>query len=191
MSISFDEDIRLACDALRRGELILYPTDTVWGIGCDATRSDAVKKVFEIKRRNDSKALIVMLDDENELDRYVDDVPDVALDLITLSEKPVTIVYDHGRNLAPELLGEDGSVGIRITHEDFSRRLCRAFHKPLVSTSANISGTPTPTTFSQISSEIKDAMGYIVMSRRDDITPHTPSSVIKLRRDGLIKILRK
>ncbi len=191
MSTSLDEDIRLACEALSRGELILYPTDTVWGIGCDATRSDAVKKVFEIKRRNDSKALIVMLGDENKLERYVDDVPEIALDLIALSEKPVTIVYDCGRNLAPELLGEDGSVGIRVTHEDFSRKLCQAFRKPIVSTSANISGDPTPIIFGQISSEIKDAMGYIVKSRRDDLTPHTPSSVIKLGCDGSIKILRK
>ena len=191
MSTPFDEDIRLACEALKRGDVILYPTDTVWGIGCDATRSDAVKKVFEIKQRADNKALIVMLDNVGNLDKYVDEVPEVALDLIELSDRPVTIVYDSGRNLAPELLGEDGSVGIRVTHEDFSRRLCHAFRRPIVSTSANISGQPAPSFFDQISPEIKNAMGYIVKSRQDDHTPHAPSSVIKLGSDGTVKILRK
>lgn len=191
MSTPIDEDIRLACEALHRGELILYPTDTVWGIGCDATCGDAVRKVFQLKRRNDHKALIVMLDDKSRLERYVESVPEIAFDLIQLSEKPVTIVYDHGRNLAPELLGDDGSVGIRITREDFSRRLCRAFGRPLVSTSANISGAPTPANFSQISPEIKNAVSYVVNSRRDDSAAGIPSSVIKLGDDGTIKILRK
>lgn len=191
MSYSIDDDIRLACEALRRGELILYPTDTVWGIGCDATRSDAVKKIFELKQRADNKALIVLVDDVNILNRYVDEIPEVAFDLIELSEKPITIVYDRGRNLAPELLGEDGSVGMRVTHENFSQRLCKAFRKPIVSTSANISGMPTPIIFNQISDEIKGAMGYIVSARQNEQTPHAPSSVVKLSSNGTIKILRK
>ena len=116
---TIDEDIKLACEILRKGGVILYPTDTVWGIGCDATQSNAVKKVFEVKRRADNKALIVMLGDEQQLERYVDDVPEIAYDLIDAAVKPLTIVYDRGCNLAPELLGEDGSVGIRITKENF------------------------------------------------------------------------
>lgn len=191
MSHSIDDDIRLACEALRRGELILYPTDTVWGIGCDATRSDAIKKIFKLKQRADNKALIVLVSDVNTLNRYVDEIPEVAFDLIELSEKPITIVYDRGRNLAPELLGEDGSVGIRVTHENFSQRLCKAFRKPIVSTSANISGMPTPIIFNQISDEIKGAMGYIVSTRQEEQTPHAPSLVVKLSNNGTIKILRK
>lgn len=191
MPYSIDDDIRLACEALRRGELILYPTDTVWGIGCDATRSDAVKKIFEIKLRVDNKAMIVLVGDTNALPNYVDEIPELAFDLIELSEKPITIVYDKGINLAPELLGKDGSIGIRVTNESFSRRLCKSFRKPIVSTSANISGMTTPIYFSQISDEIKEAVGYIVTTRQEDQTPHQPSSVVKLSNDGTIKILRK
>lgn len=186
-----DEDIKLACEAMKKGGVILYPTDTVWGIGCDATRSDAVRKVFQIKRRSDSKALIVMLGDESVLDRYVEDVPDIAYDLIALSDRPLTIVYDRGRSLAPELMGADGSVGIRVTNENFSRRLCRAYRRPIVSTSANISGEPTPVIFKQISDDIKSQIDYIVKSRRDDTEAKVPSSVIKLGADGIVKIIRK
>lgn len=187
---TIDEDIKLACEILRKGGVILYPTDTVWGIGCDATQSNAVKKVFEVKRRADNKALIVMLGDEQQLERYVDDVPEIAYDLIDAAVKPLTIVYDRGCNLAPELLGEDGSVGIRITKENFSSRLCRAFRKPIVSTSANISGEPTPAIFKEISEDIKNSVDYIVETRRDDINPNSPSSVIKLGAGGTIKIIR-
>lgn len=185
-----EEDIREACEVMRRGGVILYPTDTVWGIGCDATRSDAVRRVFEIKRRSDSKALIVMIGDPDVLWKYVDEEPEIARQLIEVADRPLTIVYDHGRNLAPELLADDGSVGIRVTGEEFSRRLCNAFRRPLVSTSANISGDPTPLTFSEISEEIKNSVDYIVKSRRDDTTLHSPSSVIKLGNDGTVKILR-
>lgn len=185
-----EEDIREACEVLRNGGVILYPTDTVWGIGCDATRSDAVRRVFDIKRRNDSKALIVMIGRPDELWRYVDEEPEIAKELIEVAVKPLTIVYYRGRNLAPELLASDGSVGIRVTAEEFSRRLCNAFKRPLVSTSANISGHPTPLTFADISDDIKNSVDYIVKSRRDDITPRQPSSVIKLGADGTVKILR-
>lgn len=186
-----DDDIKLACETLKKGGVILYPTDTVWGIGCDATRSDAVRRVYEIKRRADNKALIVMLGDVNVLDRYVDEVPEVAYDLIELSDKPITIVYDQGINLAPELLGEDGSVGIRVTTEEFSQRLCRSYRRPIVSTSANVSGEPTAATFSQISDEIKSQVDYIVNSKQRDNAEHQPSSVIKLGADGSVKIIRK
>ena len=170
----FADDIKKACEVMRNGGIILYPTDTVWGIGCDATNS---------------KALIVLLANENHLQRYVDDVPDVAYDLIEVATKPLTIVYDRGRNMCNELYAPDGSVGIRITHEEFSRQLCNAYRKPIVSTSANISGTPTPMTFEQISSEIKNGVDFIVSYRQNDATQQ-PSSVIKLSQNGIIKILR-
>lgn len=191
MPVNIEDDIRQACTALSQGGVIIYPTDTVWGIGCDATRSDAVRRVFDIKRRADSKALITLVDSTSRLERYVDNVPDVALDIIELSDRPVTIVYDRGRNLAPELLADDGSVGIRVTTEDFSRRLCRAYRKPIVSTSANISGRPAPATFDAIAPEIKDAADYIAVTRRDDTTTHRPSAVIRLSDDGTVKIIRK
>lgn len=186
-----DEDIRLACETMRKGGIILYPTDTVWGIGCDATCSEAVRRVYEIKQRADSKALIVLLSDVDMLNRYVEQVPDVAYDLIDLSVKPLTIIYDRALNLAPELLAEDGSVGIRVTNEEFSKRLCRAYRRPIVSTSANVSGQLTASNYLQISEEIKSQMDYIVVSRREDYTTHSPSSVIKLGADGTVKIIRK
>ena len=185
-----DEDIKLACETLRKGGVILYPTDTVWGIGCDATQSNAVKRVFEIKHRADNKALIVMLDSDSKLDRYVTEVPEIAYDLIEVAIKPLTIVYDCGCNLAPELLGEDGSVGIRITRESFSNRLCRAYRNPIVSTSANISGEPTPAIFKEISEDIKNTVDYIVETRRNDNNLNSPSSVIKLEAGGIVKIIR-
>ncbi|MCM1518616.1 MAG: L-threonylcarbamoyladenylate synthase [Pseudoflavonifractor sp.] len=191
MSTNIEEDIKQACATLSRGGVILYPTDTVWGIGCDATRPDAVRRVFEIKRRADSKALITLVDSVERLERYVDNIPDAARDIIELSDRPVTIVYDRGRNLAPELLADDGSVGIRVTAEEFSRRLCRAYRKPIVSTSANISGSPTPATFKDITPAIKSAVDYVATTRRGDSAPHKPSAVIKLSDDGTVKIIRK
>lgn len=188
--MTFDEDIKAASDVLRRGGVILYPTDTVWGIGCDATRSEAVRRVFEIKRRADSKALITLLGDRRDLWRYVDDVPELAEQMMELSDRPLTIVFDRGRNLAPELMAADGSVGIRITAEEYSRALCRALRRPIVSTSANISGEPSPAFFNEISPEIIAAVDYTATYRRDDTTPRKPSSVIKLGNDLTVKILR-
>ncbi len=186
-----DEDVARAVEVLKRGGVILYPTDTVWGIGCDATRSDAVKKVFEIKKRADSKAMIVLLDSAERLDRYVDDVPEVALQLIEVADRPTTIVFDGARNVARELVAEDGSIGIRITNEEFSNKLCRALRRPLVSTSANISGQPAARIFNEISPEIKNAVDYIATTRRDDTSLSKPSCVIKIGEGGTIKILRK
>lgn len=185
-----DEDIKMACETLRQGGLILYPTDTVWGIGCDATNTKAVERVYKLKRRNDSKALIVMLADENQLLRYVEDVPDIAFELIEVAVKPLTIVYDNAINMSEALCAEDGSVGIRVTRENFSQRLCKAFRRPIVSTSANVSGHPTPLRFNDISEDIKHGVDYIVKSRQGDNTPHSPSSVIKLSSNGEIKIIR-
>ena len=176
---------------MREGGVILYPTDTIWGIGCDATNEDAVRRVYEIKQRQDSKAMLVLVDSSVKVDFYVRDVPEVAWDLIDLADKPLTIVYSGARNLAANLLAEDGSVGIRVTNEDFSKRLCQQFRKAIVSTSANISGQPSPKNFSEISEEVKSAVDYIVGYRQEEMSNPKPSSIIKLDKGGVIKIIRE
>lgn len=176
---------------MREGGVILYPTDTIWGIGCDATNEDAVRRVYEIKQRQDSKAMLVLVDSSVKVDFYVRDVPEVAWDLIDLADKPLTIIYSGARNLAANLLAEDGSVGIRVTNEDFSKRLCQQFRKAVVSTSANISGQPSPRNFSEISEEVKSAVDYIVGYRQEEMSNPKPSSIIKLDKGGVIKIIRE
>lgn len=185
-----EDDIKNACEVMQAGGVILYPTDTIWGIGCDATNEEAVKKVYEIKKRADSKALIVLVGNPQKVDFYVRDVPEIAWDLIELANKPLTVVYSNARNLATNLLAKDGSVGIRVTHEEFSKKLCDRFRKAIVSTSANVSGMPTPVNFSEIPDVIKNAVDYIVKYRQEDVSRPTPSSVIKLDTGGVIKILR-
>lgn len=186
-----EEDIKKAFEVLVSGGLILYPTDTIWGIGCDATNEEAVHRVYELKRRVDSKALITLLDNPIKLDYYIDEVPSLAWDLIELSEKPLTIIYDGARNVAPNLMAEDGSLAIRITKEKFSQELCKRFRKALVSTSANISGEPAPANFDDISEEIKDGVDYIVKYRQDDTSKSKASSIIKLGKTGEVKIIRE
>ena len=176
---------------MREGGVILYPTDTIWGIGCDATNEDAVRRVYEIKQRQDSKAMLVLVDSSVKVDFYVQDVPEVAWDLIDLADKPLTIIYSGARNLAANLLAEDGSVGIRVTNEDFSKRLCQQFRKAVVSTSANISGQPSPRNFSEISEEVKSAVDYIVGYRQEEMSNPKPSSIINLDKGGVIKIIRE
>ena len=176
---------------MREGGVILYPTDTIWGIGCDATNEDAVRRVYEIKQRQDSKAMLVLVDSSVKVDFYVQDEPEVAWDLIDLADKPLTIIYSGARNLAANLLAEDGSVGIRVTNEDFSKRLCQQFRKAVVSTSANISGQPSPRNFSEISEEVKSAVDYIVGYRQEEMSNPKPSSIIKLDKGGVIKIIRE
>lgn len=172
------------------GGVILYPTDTIWGLGCDATNPEAVRRVYEIKQRADSKAMLVLVDSSVKVDFYVDDVPEVAWDLIELTDKPLTIIYSGARNLAPNLLAEDGSVGIRVTREKFSHHLCQRFRKAIVSTSANISGQPSPANFSEISEEIKSLVDYVVTYRQDDMSRPAPSGIIKLGKGGVINIIR-
>lgn len=184
------EEVKRAVAVMRRGGVILYPTDTVWGIGCDATNPEAVAKVYAIKRRADNKALIVLVPTVDDAAFYVEDFPEVAEQLIEYSEKPITIVYDKGIRLAPNLLGADGTVGIRVTKESFSNALCRALRKPLVSTSANISGETSPSVFPEISREIIDAVDYVVDYRRDDLTRSQPSTIMRLGSGGEFKILR-
>ena len=172
------------------GGLILYPTDTIWGIGCDATNEEAVRRVYELKRRSDHKAMLLLMDSSAKLNYYVQEVPDVAWDLIELADSPLTVIYSGARNVAPNLLAEDGSVGIRITQEEFSHKLCERFRKPLVSTSANVSGEPSPANFSEISETIKAGVDYIVRYRQDDLSKAAPSHIIKLGAGGLVKIIR-
>lgn len=186
-----EEDIKNAVEVLRKGGVILYPTDTVWGIGCDATNAEAVKRVYEIKKRDDSKAMICLVDSTNRLQRYVRNVPDVAWDIFELSTKPTTIILDEAVNLAPNLIAEDGSIAMRVTQEDFSKQLCYRFQKALVSTSANISGEPAAQNYRDISEEILNAVDYVCFSRRQEHQPHQPSSIIKLANDGTVSIIRK
>ncbi|MDE6368302.1 MAG: threonylcarbamoyl-AMP synthase [Muribaculaceae bacterium] len=191
MNEAVNQDLNNCLEALKCGGIIIYPTDTVWGIGCDATNSEAVKRVFEIKRRADSKALITLVDSVAALERVVDEVPEVAYQLVDVAVEPMTIVYDRGVGVAPELLAEDGSIGVRITAEEFSRELCRRFRRPIVSTSINISGEDAPHSFAEINPELLDAVDYVCESKRDEPWATKPSTVIKLSSGGVIKILRK
>ncbi|MDR1981785.1 MAG: threonylcarbamoyl-AMP synthase [Tannerellaceae bacterium] len=184
------EEIKKTCDVLHAGGLILYPTDTIWGIGCDATNESAVQKVYELKQRVDNKAMLVLVDSVTRLSAYVDEVPDMAWELIELSEEPLTLIYPEGKNLAGSLLSEDGSIGIRVTKEMFSQKLCERFRKPLVSTSANISGEPSPANYSEISDEIKKGVDYIVNYRREEKKSAQPSHIIKIWRGGLFQLIR-
>lgn len=186
-------DIAQAVATLRSGGIILYPTDTVWGIGCDATNAAAVAKVYKLKHRDDSKALITLMADTDMIERHIDDVAPVALEIAELSTSPITIIYDNARRpLAPNLMADDGSVAIRIpSGSKFCMELCRRFGRPIVSTSANVSGTPTPATFREISNEIIAGADYVCVSERLDETPHLPSSIIQIHSDGRFKIIRK
>lgn len=190
-----EEDIKNAVEVLRKGGVILYPTDTVWGIGCDATNAEAVKRVYEIKQRDDSKALICLVDSDARLQRYVRNVPDVAWQLLDSlkdsDSKPTTLILDGAINLAPNLIAEDGSIGMRITQEPFSKELCYRFQKALVSTSANISGEPAAQNYQDIDPRILEAVDYVCWSRRQEHKPHHPSSIIRLKENGEVNIIRK
>ena len=190
-----EEDIRQAIETMRKGGVILYPTDTVWGIGCDATNAEAVKRVYAIKQRDDSKALICLVDSDARMQRYFRNVPDVAWQLIdSLKEsdaKPTTLILDGAINLAENLIADDGSVGIRITNEPFSKELCFRFQRAIVSTSANISGEPAAQNYGDIDPRILEAVDYVCWSRRQEHKPHTPSSIIKLKENGEVEIIRK
>ena len=206
-----EDDIRQAIETMRKGGVILYPTDTVWGIGCDAANAEAVKRVYEIKQREDSKALICLVDSDARMQRYFRNVPDVAWQLIdSLKEatdaKPTTLILDGAINLAPNLIAEDGSLGIRITNEPFSKELCFGiritnepfskelcfrFQKAIVSTSANISGEPAAQNYCDIDPRILEAVDYVCWSRRQEHKPHTPSSIIKLKENGEVTVIRK
>ena len=185
------EDIKNAVEVMRRGGVILYPTDTVWGIGCDATNAEAVARVYDIKHRDDSKALICLVDSDVRLQRYVRNAPEVAWQIIELAVKPTTVIFDNATGLAHNLIAEDGSIAMRVTTEPFSHELCYRFQKPIVSTSANISGQPAAQNYCDIPQELLDAVDYVCHSRRQEKKPHTPSSIIRIRHDGQVEIIRK
>ena len=191
MDSALNNDLTNCLEVLKRGGVIIYPTDTVWGIGCDATNSKAVKRIYEIKRRADSKALITLVDSVAALERVVDEVPEVGYQLVEVAVDPLTVVYDRGIGVAPELLAEDGSIGVRITSEEFSRELCRRFRRPIVSTSVNVSGEPSPKSVDEITPELLSAADYVCESGRDKPWASKPSTVIKLSAGGVVEILRK
>ncbi len=176
---------------MRKGGVVLYPTDTVWGIGCDATNEAAVRRVFEIKRREDNRAMLCLVDSADRLQRYFRRIPDVAWDLMDCATEPLTLVLQGASGVAPSLIAEDGSLGVRVTKDEFSRQMCYRLQRPIVSTSANISGEPTPAFFKAISEEIVSQMDYVVQFRRGDTTRHKPSHIVKLDLDGTVTIIRR
>lgn len=185
------EEINQALEVLKNGGVILYPTDTVWGLGCDATNADAVAKVNEIKGRSADKSLIVLLDTDNKLQSYVNDIPEVAYALIEYTDKPLTVIFSNAKNLAQNVINADGSVGIRIPRHDFCQQLVQRFRKPIVSTSANISGQPTPKFFDEISEDVKSAVNYVVDLEQEDRNPKQPSTIVKLGPGGQFEFIRK
>jgi L-threonylcarbamoyladenylate synthase len=189
--MDYKEDINLAIKILREGGIILYPTDTIWGLGCDATNNEAVEKIFRIKSRHDSKSLIVLVNSETMLERYVKAVPAIAFDLVEISDKPLTIIYPGGKNLAASVLAKDGSVGIRICRDEFCNTLIEHFRKPIVSTSANISGGVSPSIYDEISEDVLKSVDYAVKHGRENLQKRSPSSILKVELNGAIKIIRK
>jgi L-threonylcarbamoyladenylate synthase len=184
-------ELEKALEVLKSGGIILYPTDTIWGIGCDATNEEAVQKVMALKGRSASKSLIVLVDNDNKLASYVREIPDVAYDLIEYAENPLTIVYSNAKNLAPSVINEDGSVGIRVVKHNFCQQLIQRFRLPIVSTSANISGEPAPKNFSEVSQEIIDGVDYVVNLEQEASEEKTPSTIMKLSPDGLFTFIRR
>jgi L-threonylcarbamoyladenylate synthase len=200
--MTLETEIQNALQALREGKTILYPTDTIWGIGCDATNEKAVEKIFQIKKRNENKSLITLVSDDGMLNRFVKEVPEMAWDLMDANNaeedeepgKPITIIYDAARGLAKNVLAEDGSIGIRLVTRnanDFCHRLIHKFGRPLVSTSANISGEPSPKSFTDISDEIKRSVDYVVNWKQNEHIRAEPSSIIRLKTNGEFVIIRE
>ncbi len=185
-----NSEIKKTIDVLKSGGIILYPTDTIWGIGCDATNADAVKRIFELKKRSAEKNVILLLDIASRLSSYVREVPENAWSLIEYSTKPLTIIYDGAKNLPAEVIGEDGSIAIRITSDEFCNKLIGQLKKPLVSTSANISGEPWPKCYDDVSDEIKNGVDYIAQWKLSEKSQFQPSTIIHLKSNGQIKFIR-
>lgn len=187
----YDEaDLKEAVRVMREGGIILYPTDTVWGIGCDARNEDAIKKIYALKRREDSKSMLALVSSEGMLQRTVKEVPEIAWQLIDAAVNPMTIIYDEAVGVASNLKAEDGSLGVRITNERFSNKLCERMRGPIVSTSANISGKPTPHNFHEISKEIIDGVDYVCKFRQKERKAASPSNIIKITKGNIIKVIR-
>lgn len=191
MNEELKQEIKKSLEVLKNGGIILYPTDSVWGIGCDATNSEAVKKIYALKKRIESKSMILLVDVESRILSYVREVPEQAWQLIEFAERPITIIYDEAKNLPENLVAEDGSIAIRVTNDEFCKNLLGLFRKPIVSTSANVSGAPSAKTFKEISEEIKNGVDYIVQWRQNDNRPAKPSTIIRLRKGGLFEFIRK
>lgn len=186
----FEAEVEQALEILRKGGIILYPTDTIWGIGCDATNAESVKKIYGIKNREDSKSMIILVADERDVLQNVA-APDLAVfDFIEEQTRPTTIIFEHAVGLPDNLIAEDGSIAIRIAKDEFCRHLIKRLRKPIVSTSANISGQPSPKFFAEVSHEIKNAVDHIVRWRQDDETPSQPSQIIKWNNDGTRIVIR-
>ena len=191
VKMDYREDINNALKVLSKGGIILYPTDTVWGLGCDATNPEAVRKIYRIKERSERKSLIVLVNGPAMLERYVESIPEAAMSLIEVADKPLTVIYPAGRNLADGVCAKDGSAGIRICLESFCNELITRFRRPVVSTSANVSGMTLPATFHEIDSKITEAADYVVKYRQDDLSKNVPSPVIRFYREGNFTILRE
>lgn len=185
------EDIKKALDVLYNGGIILYPTDTIWGLGCDANNFEAVKRIYEIKKRTDSKSMLVLINDANRIPSYIEEMPEIAWDLIDVGEKPLTIIYSGAKNLAKNLIADDKTIGIRVTNDMFCKELITCFKRPIVSTSANISGASSPANFFEISDEIKKQVDFIVKHRQDETSKAQASSIIKLGVSGQVKVIRE
>ncbi|MFD2541140.1 L-threonylcarbamoyladenylate synthase [Lacinutrix gracilariae] len=184
------QEIKKTIEVLKQGGIILYPTDTVWGIGCDATNAEAVAKIYKLKKRIETKAMICLVADDRMLKKYVKTVPDAAQSIFDIAEEPITIIYDDAQNLAPNLIAEDKTIAIRIPDDEFCYQICRKLNGAIVSTSANISGAPTPKSFKEISQEIIKGVDYVVNLHHEKKATK-PSSIIKLSRDGVVKVIRK
>lgn len=185
------DEVAKALKVLQDGGIILYPTDTIWGIGCDAGNAEAVKKIYQLKQRDEAKSMIILLDNANKLESYVNQVADVAYDLIEYAENPLTLVMPGAKNIAPNLIAADGSIGIRVTQHQFCQQLIQRLRKPIVSTSANISGQQSPKNFNDISAEIIDGVDYVVDLEQHDLSEKKPSTIMRLDPDGRFEFIRK
>lgn len=185
------DEVAKALTIIQQGGIILYPTDTIWGLGCDATNTEAVKKIFQLKQRDEAKSVIILVDTENKLESYIREVPAIAYDLIEYAENPLTLVMPGAKNLSPAVINEDGSVGIRVAKHNFCQQLIQRLRKPLVSTSANISGQPSPKNFSEVSDDIINGVDYVVDLEQHDMTPKKPSTIMRLDATGRFEFIRR
>lgn len=185
------DEVEKALKVIQDGGIILYPTDTIWGIGCDATNTEAIKKIFKLKQRDEAKSMIILLDTENKLESYVQEVPAIAYDLIEYAENPLTLVMPGAKNISPALIAADGSVGIRVPNHPFCQQLIQRLRRPIVSTSANISGSPSPQNFSEIAQEILDGVDYVVDLDQHDLSKKKPSTIMRIEPDGRFEFIRR
>jgi L-threonylcarbamoyladenylate synthase len=185
------EEVEKALEVIKTGGIILYPTDTIWGIGCDATNETAVGKIIQLKGRAENKSMIILLENENRLESYVSEVPEIAYDLIEYAENPLTIVFSGAKNLAANVINYDNTVGVRIVKHPFCQQLIQRFRKPIVSTSANLSGKDAPKNFNEISDEIINGVDYVVNFGQDDLSEKKPSTIMKLEADGRFNFIRR